>query len=296
MDLLLNLLLVQALMGAFDTIYHHELTVALPSQPTARTELRIHALRSLLYGLIFAGLAWFTFGGWWVALLWLVVAAEVLLTLIDFLVEDRTRTLPHSERVMHTLLAIGAGATFTTLALQTPAWWHLPGELVTTDYGWQSWVLTLAAIGVTLSGVRDALAARSLARVSEAPRLALGATHLRFLIAGGTGFIGSALTRRLVAAGHAVTLVARQPLRAALQFGGAVRCVPAAATLSPAEQFDVIVNLAGAPVVGPRWTRARKAVLLDSRIAPTMDLLLADPPAHPRTGSKWPTLERLSRR
>jgi len=273
MDLLLTLLIVQALMGAFDTIYHHELTVALPAHASARSELKVHALRSVLYGAIFIGLAWFTFGGWWVAVLWTVVIIEVLLTLIDFLIEDHTRVLPQSERVLHTLLAIGGGAAFTMLALQTPAWWQLPTDLSAADYGWKSWFLTLAACGVTLSGVRDALAAHKLSRIREGAPLDLGAAHLKFLIAGGTGFIGAALTRRLIAGGHEVTLVARNPLRAAMQFGGAARCVRAAATLSPDEQFDVVVNLAGAPVVGVPWTHSRKQVLLESRLTPTEDLL-----------------------
>ncbi len=279
MDLLLALhiaLIVQAVMGAFDTIYHHELMVALPSQPAARNELKIHAVRSVLYGVIFAGLAWFVFGGAWIAVLWAVVLIEVALTLIDFLIEDHTRVLPQSERALHTLLAIGGGVTFTLLALQTPAWWRLPSELAGADYGWLSWILTAAAIGVTLSGIRDGLAARALARVQAGPPLVpldMGAAHLRFLIAGGTGFIGAALTRRLLAGGHDVTLVARSPARAALRFGGAVRCVPTATALSPLEHFDVVVNLAGAPVVGMPWTCARKGVLLASRLAPTEDLL-----------------------
>ncbi|MEQ1775692.1 MAG: NAD-dependent epimerase/dehydratase family protein, partial [Burkholderiales bacterium] len=273
MDLLLTLLIVQAVMGAFDTIYHHELTVALPAQASARSELYIHALRSIIYGVIFAGLAWFVFGGGWITALWALVAVEVVLTLIDFLIEDRTRVLPQSERVLHTLLAIGGGAAFMVLALQTPAWWRLPSELVPADYGWKSWFLTLAAVGVTLSGVRDALAARTLSRVKPVAPLDVGGPHLRFLIAGGTGFIGTALTRRLIAGGHDVTLVARNPARAALQFGGAARCIHATAALSAAEPFDVVINLAGAPVVGTPWTRARKRVLLESRLAPTEDLL-----------------------
>ncbi len=105
------------------------------------------------------------------------------------------------------------------------------------------------------------------------PPLDVGAPHLRFLIAGGTGFIGTALTRRLIAGGHEVTLVARDPLRAARQFHGAARCVATAAMLSPVEHFDVLVNLAGASVVGAPWTRARKQVLLDSRLAPIEDLM-----------------------
>ena len=273
MDLLLTLLILQALMGAIDTLYHHELTAALPAQPSAQHELKVHALRSLLYGMIFAGLAWFTFGGWWLVVLWAVVITEVVLTLIDFLIEDHTRVLPESERVLHSLLAIGGGATFTLLALQTPDWWQLPSELTFTDHGWRSWLLTLAACGVALYGARDMVAARRLARIGEALPLEFGATHLRFLIAGGTGFIGTALTRRLVEAGHEVTLVTRNPVRAALKFAGAVRCVSAAGTLAREAQYDVIVNLAGAPVLGLPWTASRKRVLLESRLAPTQDLL-----------------------
>jgi uncharacterized protein (TIGR01777 family) len=273
MELLLTLLIAQSVMGAFDTIYHHELTVALPVRPSARSELKVHALRSVLYALIFFGLAWFVFGGWWIALLWMIVVIEVVLTLMDFVIEDHTRVLPHSERVLHTLLAIGGGAAFTLLALQTPAWWEMPTALVAADYGWKSWFLTLAACGVMLSGIRDAVAAGALLRSRADAPLDVGAAHLRFLVAGGTGFIGTALTRRLVAAGHEVTLVARDPVRAAMQFGGAVRCIRAAAALPPAQRFDVVINLAGAPVIGAPWTQARKRVLLESRLAPTDDLL-----------------------
>jgi hypothetical protein len=36
LDWAINLLIVQALMGAFDTLYHHELTQGLPHSPRAR--------------------------------------------------------------------------------------------------------------------------------------------------------------------------------------------------------------------------------------------------------------------
>ena len=273
MDLLLTLLIVQALMGALDTLYHHEFKAALAAQASARHELQVHAVRSVLYGVIFAGLAWFTPGGWWVLLLWAIIISEVVLTLIDFVIEDHTRMLPHSERILHTLLAIGGGAAFTVLALQTPAWWELPSALTPVYHGWKSWALTVAALGVTAYGLREAIAARLLTQVHDELPLNLGEAHLKFLIAGGTGFIGSALTRRLIAGGHEVTLVSRDPARAALKFSGAVRCVHNAAAIAADERVDVIVNLAGAPVVGLPWTRARKQVLLASRLAPAEDLL-----------------------
>lgn len=54
LDWAINLLIVQALMGAFDTLYHHELTQGLPHSPRARRELSIHAIRAVLYGVLFA--------------------------------------------------------------------------------------------------------------------------------------------------------------------------------------------------------------------------------------------------
>ena len=53
----LLLLVAQGLLGGFDTLYHHELRAALPQQASAAPELRIHAVRSVLYGVLFGGLA-----------------------------------------------------------------------------------------------------------------------------------------------------------------------------------------------------------------------------------------------
>lgn len=108
---------------------------------------------------------------------------------------------------------------------------------------------------------------------STAPLLDVGAPSLKFLIAGGTGFIGSALTRRLLGDGHAVTLVTRNPARAARQFDGAAHCVRAAAALAPGETFDVVINLSGAPLCAWPWTSTRKRGLLESRLGHTADLM-----------------------
>lgn len=273
-DLFLTLLVLQALMGAFDTLFHHELKVALPQQISAQRELSIHAVRALLYGVIFAGLAWLEWRGLWVLVLSALILIEVGLTLWDFVVEDRTRVLPQTERIVHTLLAINGGAAFALLAVMFPDWYRSATELLPVDYGWRSWFLTCAAIGVAISGVRDALAAWQVQRLDIKLGLDIGCAHARFLISGGTGFIGSALCRELLHAGHSITLVTRDPIAAAVQFGGRVRCVEKAAELARDEHFDIVVNLAGAPVVGPRWSAARKAVLLNSRLTVTEDLLV----------------------
>jgi uncharacterized protein (TIGR01777 family) len=272
MDLVLTLLCAQAVLGAIDTIWHHELKVALPRDPEARLELWIHAVRAMLYGALFYGLAWYQWGGAWVLLLIAIVAVEVVLTLWDFLVEDRTRVLPSSERVLHTVLAINGGAVFCLLALQLPSWWALPTGWIAADYGLWSIALTLDAGGVTAPGLRDAWAAWTLQRAAPEVRLNLGAAR-RLLISGGTGFTGSALVRQLLREGHDVTLVTRYPIAAAVKFAGRVPAVRAASGLSAEERFDAIVNLAGAPVVGPRWSRERRRILLASRLHATRDLL-----------------------
>ena len=96
---------------------------------------------------------------------------------------------------------------------------------------------------------------------------------MQVLITGGTGFIGRALVQRLAAAGHTVTVWSRHPAQAARQLGAGVRCVSALNAIAAADRIDAIVNLAGARVVGPPWTAARRQVLLDSRVGTTQALL-----------------------
>ncbi|WP_419688375.1 TIGR01777 family oxidoreductase [Burkholderia theae] len=269
----LNLLIVQGAMGAFDTLYHHELTQDLPHSPRARLELAIHAVRSVLYGLVFASIANVAFHGAWVAAIAAVVLVEVVLTLWDFVVEDQSRKLPATERVLHTLLAVNGGALFGMLAMQWAVWAHEPTGLHAIDLGWRGWLLSLFAVGVTVSGLRDGMAACRIARRVPAANPFAGQPPGSVLVTGGTGFIGETLVNQLLDAGHVVTLLARDPLRVAYQFHGRVRSVTSVEQLQPHERFDTVINLAGAPVLGARWSKRRRALLLASRVGVTQSLM-----------------------
>lgn len=268
-----NLLIVQGLMGAFDTIYHHELTEDLAHHPSARKELGIHAVRAVLYGVLFAAMAHLAFHGVWVLAVTALIAVEVALTLWDFVVEDNSRKLPPTERVLHTLLAINGGALFGLYAIHLVQWFKLPSEVVALDLGWRAWLLTLFAVGVAASGVRDGFAARKLGRAIPAVNPFQGLAYQRVLVTGATGFIGESLVKQLLDAGHGVTVYARNPLRAATMFQGRVRCVAKLQDLSAHDVFDTVINLAGAPVLGPLWTSKRQAQLLASRVEVTNDLV-----------------------
>lgn len=89
------------------------------------------------------------------------------------------------------------------------------------------------------------------------------------LVTGATGFVGRRLVAALLAGGQHVIALTRDTARAQRVLGDAVRCVGSMAALPLGERVDVVVNLAGARILGPRWTPARKAVLRASRIGLT---------------------------
>ena len=114
-SLLWTLIAIQIVMGVFDTFYHHELTERLAWRPSQRYELQLHALRNVLYALLFLVLGWLEVHGILAMLIIAVLAAEIVITLMDFVEEDMSRKLPASERINHTLLAINYGAILVLL-------------------------------------------------------------------------------------------------------------------------------------------------------------------------------------
>lgn len=92
-------------------------------------------------------------------------------------------------------------------------------------------------------------------------------------ITGASGLIGSPLVRSLREHGHDVVRFVRGPARAADERDWD----PTASRLDPADlaDLDAVVHLAGAGVADKRWTAARKAVVLGSRVDGTTTLARA---------------------
>ncbi|HLJ57547.1 MAG TPA: hypothetical protein VKT77_21100 [Chthonomonadaceae bacterium] len=157
----LQLLLVQGILGTFDTLYYHEYKLRLPAQPTARNELRIHAVRDFVYAILFGAIGWVAWNGLFALLFGLLLLIEIVLTLSDFLEEDRTRKLPPGERVMHAVMGIVYGLFLGNLIPNVWRWARQPTGFGHVSYGLLSWVLSAVAAGVFLSGVRDMVSAQT---------------------------------------------------------------------------------------------------------------------------------------
>ena len=163
----LKLLVVLALLGAFDTLYYHEWRARLPALgPAARSELQLHALRDFVYAILFGTLPWLAWEGRYVVALAALLLIEVILTLWDFVVEDWVRKplggVYPGERVMHGIMGIVYGAMLAYLWPTLRLWWMRPTALRFSGLQISSvlkWILIAMAVGVLLSGVRDLCAA-----------------------------------------------------------------------------------------------------------------------------------------
>jgi uncharacterized protein (TIGR01777 family) len=92
---------------------------------------------------------------------------------------------------------------------------------------------------------------------------------MQILVTGGTGFIGSALVARLIAMGHQVTVLSRQPLTGE----DGLRYIGSLDDLGADEQIDAVINLAGASLADHRWTSRYKQEILSSRLDTTRELV-----------------------
>jgi uncharacterized protein (TIGR01777 family) len=279
MNAVFAILAVQALLGGFDNLWHHELHARLPQRAGARRELALHAAREAIYGVVFLGLAWTQWHGLLALLLGALLAAELVITLADFLEEDRSRRLPPFERVLHTVLAVTYGVFLATLAPHLVAWAAAPTGFAWTPHGAVSAAFTACAIALFAWSARNATAVQRL-RGGACPsdgqcrpaRRECGVTrhdHLipaAVLVTGATGFIGRALVGALQRDGVRVIALSRDLAQARATFGADVWVVDRLDAIPPETRIDAVVNLAGSRVLGLPWTAARRRDLLASRV------------------------------
>ncbi len=91
---------------------------------------------------------------------------------------------------------------------------------------------------------------------------------MRILISGASGLIGSALLPALEGDGHTIVTLTR---KSGSQERNAIEWDPERRELDARqlEGFDAVIHLAGENIGGGRWTEARKARILNSRVIGT---------------------------
>ena len=100
---------------------------------------------------------------------------------------------------------------------------------------------------------------------------------MRVAIPGGSGLIGSKLTEVLLERGHEPVVLTRSPARLQTTLGRIEvrRWSPDGSDggCASLRGVDAVVNLAGEPIDGGRWTAERKRRIRDSRVCGTRDLV-----------------------
>ncbi|MBI4811579.1 MAG: NAD-dependent epimerase/dehydratase family protein, partial [Ignavibacteriales bacterium] len=97
---------------------------------------------------------------------------------------------------------------------------------------------------------------------------------MKVIITGGTGLIGKALVKRLAELNHRIVVLTRDPTIAVKYFPVSVEVESwdgktIGSWSRVVDGADVVINLAGESVAAKRWTPARKASIMNSRIDST---------------------------
>ena len=274
-DMLWMVVFLQVAMGGFDSLYHHELTERLAWRPSQAGELRLHGARNLAYAVMFSALGWSEPHGAAAIALIVLIVGELIITLWDFVEEDRTRRLPATERVNHALLTLNYGVILTMLVPLLSRWAVLPTAIAPAYHGLWSWLCGIAAIGVLGSGLRDIAAARRTVRITPshpAPLAEALKERRAVLVTGATGFIGNRLVAALVAGGHDVTALTRTSASAA-DLPAPIRVITSLNQIARDARIDAVVNLAGEPVSNAPWTLRKRRQILRSRLQVTREIV-----------------------
>ena len=162
MTTVLWLLALLGAIGAFDTLYFHEWRGRLVARAEVRPELRLHVARDAIYVVIFATLPVIAWHGLSVLMLVVLLLAEIVITMADFVTEDRVRRrlggVFAGERITHAVVGIVYGAMLAFLVPELVGWAAEATALVPVSYPVPAGLrvaLLAAAGGIALHGLRD---------------------------------------------------------------------------------------------------------------------------------------------
>lgn len=91
---------------------------------------------------------------------------------------------------------------------------------------------------------------------------------MNILITGGTGFIGSTLTKFFLQQNNDITILSRNSSKALKP----VRVIESINQINANEKINIIINLAGSPI-DKRWNKTYKETLISSRVEVTKNLI-----------------------
>jgi uncharacterized protein (TIGR01777 family) len=100
---------------------------------------------------------------------------------------------------------------------------------------------------------------------------------MKIVVAGGSGFLGEPLVRRLIARGNDVAVLTRNVAKVRAGRGVEWDARTAGAWTSEVADADAVVNLAGENIGEGRWTESRKRELIESRLNATNAIVAARP-------------------
>jgi hypothetical protein len=166
------LLFALGVLGAADIAMYHSLSHGIRSHPDSRAELITHSLRGPTYAILFLTLPNFALAGWWFGALVALLLFDVLISLVDFALEKRSRQffngLPSGEYVLHTLIAMVFGGLVSSIFYEGGNGFFQPTTFVYAPADVPSTlrvVFVIMAALVLLSGIQDAMAVVRLAKI-----------------------------------------------------------------------------------------------------------------------------------